>query len=101
MASEMGGGIGPMLEGISAPDDQAPLRPPATPAELDAAPLVILIVDDDAALRMTLQRMLAPGAFGRYIVECAQDGGEAIEHIKAHKPDLIITDIYMPVSDGF
>jgi CheY-like chemotaxis protein len=65
------------------------------------APLSILIVDDDAALRMTLQRMLEPGAFGHYIVECAQDGGEAIESIKLHMPDLIITDIYMPVSDGF
>jgi CheY-like chemotaxis protein len=73
--------------------------PPAT--ESDAQPLVILIVDDDAALRLTIQRMLAPGAFGRYIVECAQDGGEAIEHIKSNMPDLIITDIYMPVSDGF
>jgi len=66
-----------------------------------ARPLLILIVDDDAALRMTLQRMLEPGSFGHYIVECAQDGGEAIEAIKLRLPDLIITDIYMPVSDGF
>jgi len=98
MASEMAGGTGSMLEDASG--SPAPVKGPASPAEPDR-PLIILIVDDDAALRLTLQRMLAPGAFGRYIVECAQDGGEAIEHIKAHKPDLIITDIYMPVSDGF
>jgi CheY-like chemotaxis protein len=73
----------------------------APPETQDSRPLTVLIVDDDAALRLTLQRMLEPGQFGRYIVECAQDGGEAIEHIKARVPDLIITDIYMPVGDGF
>jgi CheY-like chemotaxis protein len=73
------------------------MAPNATPTR----PLTILIVDDDAALRLTLQRMLEPGQFGHYIVECAQDGGEAIDHIKARVPDLIITDIYMPVGDGF
>lgn len=95
--------------GLKLKTTDEPALDPATPNLAVAAgstpaatqPLVILIVDDDAALRLTLQRMLAPGAFGRYIVECAQDGGEAIEHIKARKPDLIITDIYMPVSDGF
>jgi CheY-like chemotaxis protein len=104
MTSAMDGEAGPVLETRDGPaaDSTAPsLAVPAGPEPADTQPLVILIVDDDAALRLTLQRMLAPGAFGRYIVECAQDGGEAIEHIKARKPDLIITDIYMPVSDGF
>jgi CheY-like chemotaxis protein len=73
----------------------------ATAGQAEIRPLFILIVDDDAALRLTLQRMLEPGSFGHYIVETAQDGGEAIEAIKLHLPDLIITDIYMPVSDGF
>jgi CheY-like chemotaxis protein len=74
---------------------------PASPDAGETRPLTILIVDDDAALRLTLQRMLEPGSFGRYIVECVQDGGEAIDSIKARIPDLIITDIYMPISDGF
>jgi CheY-like chemotaxis protein len=74
---------------------------PSTLEAGDSRPLTILIVDDDAALRMTLQRMLEPGSFGRYIVECVQDGGEAIDSIKLRIPDLIITDIYMPISDGF
>jgi CheY-like chemotaxis protein len=96
MASETGSGTSLGLE-------SAPVRDLASPsaAEGNRQPLVILIVDDDASLRLTIQRMLAPGTFGRYIVECAQDGGEAIEHIKSNMPDLIITDIYMPVSDGF
>ncbi len=108
MTSETGGGAG-LSYGPSAQDELSPISNPAAPSPAthtasipnDARPLTILIVDDDAALRLTLQRMLEPGAFGRYIVECAQDGGEAIEHIKARMPDLIITDIYMPVSDGF
>ncbi|HVY98318.1 MAG TPA: response regulator [Dongiaceae bacterium] len=102
MAGETGDGVAEMLDG--APLDSPEVRNLAAPSAADVAdtePLTILIVDDDAALRMTIQRMLAPGTFGRYIVDCAQDGGEAIEHIKLHMPDLIITDIYMPVSDGF
>src|ERR1700742_1900503 len=98
MASEMGGGRD--LDLLTVPEESSPIRNLSTTtaaAELARTePLVVLIVDDDAALRLTLQRMLAPGAFGRYIVECAQDGGEAIEHIKTRKPDLIITEIYMP-----
>jgi CheY-like chemotaxis protein len=98
MASEASaaafGGLGGGAQGQS--DDEAvPLAPRI------AGPLFILIVDDDAALRLTLQRMLEPGDFGRYFVECVQDGGEAIEAIKRRVPDLIITDIYMPVADGF
>lgn len=104
MASEIGGGVNQAIDGMSVREDSSSIRSHTSPSAAEPAdtpPLFILIVDDDAALRLTLQRMLAPGAFGRYIVECAQDGGEAIEHIKTHKPDLIITDIYMPVSDGF
>lgn len=96
-SSQLSNGGSPEVESTSS----SPFAPSSPTGAAEAPPLVILIVDDDAALRLTLQRMLAPGAFGRYIVECAQDGGEAIEHIKAHTPDLIITDIYMPVSDGF
>jgi CheY-like chemotaxis protein len=105
MASEMGGGRSASPDRVSMECSSAsslremPGDEPA--ANLNRRPLSILIVDDDAALRLTLQRMLAPGEFGSYLVECAQDGGEAIDHIKAHRPDLIITDIYMPVSDGF
>jgi CheY-like chemotaxis protein len=101
MASEAGAaasrGLGGEAPGRSSlgGDEATPLAPGG------GAPLFILIVDDDPALRLTLQRMLEPGDFGRYFVECVQDGGEAIEAIKRRVPDLIITDIYMPVADGF
>jgi CheY-like chemotaxis protein len=65
----------------------------------DRAPLEILIVDDDPAFRAMLRRMLVRGA-GYRIVE-AQHAEEAIAAIEHRRPDLVVSDIFMPVADGF
>lgn len=58
----------------------------------------ILIADDDAALRRSLR--LALEAAG-YRVREAAHGGEAFS-LQADKPaDILVTDIFMPESDGF
>lgn len=58
----------------------------------------VLIADDDAGLRQTLK--LALEAAG-YRVRVAADGGEAFS-LQHEKPaDVLITDIFMPESDGF
>ncbi|WP_395021943.1 response regulator [Dongia sp.] len=62
-------------------------------------PLEILIVDDDPVFRLMLRRMLMRGAATR-VVE-AQHAGEAIALIERHRPDLVVSDIFMPVADGF
>ena len=61
-------------------------------------PSSVLIVDDDPALRETLRRMVASVG---YDVVCVGDARAAIAAIGAQAPDIIISDIYMPMGDGF
>ena len=57
----------------------------------------ILVVDDRPLNRALLVTLLGYG--GHELVE-AGDGAEALEAVRAHLPDLIITDILMPTMDG-
>ncbi|MFN3322544.1 MAG: response regulator [Bryobacteraceae bacterium] len=63
-------------------------------------PLDVLIVDDSAAIRKILHRVLmqAEVPVGRVIE--AGDGVEALEKLKAEKVGLILSDINMPNMDG-
>ena len=61
-------------------------------------PSSVLIVDDDPALRETLRRMVESVG---YDVACVGDAQAAIAAIAAQAPDIIISDIYMPMGDGF
>ena len=58
----------------------------------------ILIVDDQEENLYLLQVML--GSNG-YTLEQARNGAEALELARKVKPDIIVTDILMPVMDGF
>jgi DNA-binding response OmpR family regulator len=58
----------------------------------------ILIVDDDADIRLLLRLELS--AEGHHIEE-APDGHEALTAIDADRPDLVLLDIMMPVLDGW
>jgi CheY-like chemotaxis protein len=57
----------------------------------------ILVVDDDEALRTSVSRMLR--GIG-HVVREAVDGADALRSVRIAPPDLIITDIMMPDSDG-
>jgi two-component system chemotaxis response regulator CheY len=59
----------------------------------------VLIVDDSAAIRKILQRMLKQAVTVGILVE-AGDGVEAIEAMKANKFNLVMSDINMPNMDG-
>lgn len=63
-------------------------------------PLDILIVDDSAAIRKILQRVLRQAEIPLSNVLEAGDGAEAIEALKAQKVGLILSDINMPNMDG-
>ncbi len=58
----------------------------------------ILIVDDNAANTALLQDILARQG---YDVIAARHGADALEIAQHTPPDMIITDILMPVMDGF
>ncbi|ADD69299.1 response regulator receiver protein [Denitrovibrio acetiphilus DSM 12809] len=58
----------------------------------------ILIVEDDEIARGIL-RLLLQKYYSE--VRTAKDGGEGLDMIKDFKPDLVVTDLAMPVVDGF
>jgi two-component system, OmpR family, response regulator MprA len=57
----------------------------------------LLVVDDDPALSRTLRRALA---IEGYDVECAEDGGEALQRLAAGHFDAVVLDVAMPRLDG-
>ena len=58
----------------------------------------ILVVDDSATMLMSLKSALS---IGGYQVETASNGQLALDKLKTGvKPDLILTDINMPVMGG-
>ncbi len=58
----------------------------------------ILLIDDDVSLRRVLEFNLQEEG---YEVLTAADGGEGLELFHAHSPELVITDLKMPVMSGF
>ena len=59
---------------------------------------LILIVDDDPAVRDSVQTVL--GLDGHELIEAA-DGYQCEAEIHRRVPDLVILDIFMPERDGF
>jgi len=62
--------------------------------------LDVLIVDDSAAIRKILQRVLVQADVPLGTVCEASDGIEALERLKTIKVGLILSDINMPNMDG-
>jgi two-component system chemotaxis response regulator CheY len=60
--------------------------------------LVVLVIDDNVGMRSIMTAVLR--ALGFTAIKQADDAVEALKVIPQVKPDLIITDIKMPVLDG-
>ena len=60
----------------------------------------ILVVDDSAAIRKILQRVLHQTAMSIGTIFEAGDGLEAVESLKANPIHLLLSDINMPKMDG-
>ncbi len=61
-------------------------------------PRRVLVVDDEEDVQILVCRILRDAG---YEVESASEGGEAIDVIKARRPDLVILDLMMPGIDGW
>lgn len=69
---------------------------PATAPEVTGS-WDVLLVDDDPTIRLMLERTLHKHG---YSVVCAANGQEALTWVKRSRFRLVITDIFMPDSDG-
>jgi len=58
----------------------------------------VLVVDDTKFMRMLLMNILKPA--GYEVVGEAEDGIQALEAFRKHKPDLVTMDIVMPNLTG-
>ncbi len=67
-----------------------------SPTQTDEHRPLILVVEDNAPLRSFIQQSLSD----TYQTEGVENGKEAIEFVQERQPDLILSDIMMPVMDG-
>ena len=61
----------------------------------------ILIVDDEAHIRILLERTLIDFEDEGVEILMAENGEEALELIKTEKPNLVFLDVMMPKMNGF
>ncbi|MGE4555600.1 MAG: response regulator [Desulfovibrionaceae bacterium] len=58
---------------------------------------LILVVDDSKLVRKSVRKGLSQAGFN---VVCADNGQKAMHLLEEHLPDLILSDINMPIMDG-
>jgi DNA-binding response OmpR family regulator len=58
----------------------------------------ILIVDDEPNIVISLEFLMRREGFEILV---ARDGQEALQSIRAHRPDLVLLDVMMPRINGF
>jgi CheY-like chemotaxis protein len=57
----------------------------------------VLVIDDDPMVRYTVLAILRRAG---YEVHLAEDGLKGLKTFRSRRPDLVITDIVMPVKEG-
>jgi len=70
---------------------------PCPPVSQPAVRARVLIADDNSDMRQYLARLLSE----QYEVETVADGQAAIQAAHKNSPDLIVSDVMMPILDGF
>jgi len=58
----------------------------------------ILVIDDDLGVRLMMQKLLESAG---YQVITGEEGQSGLEAAWNHKPDLIISDMDMPINNGY
>ena len=59
---------------------------------------LIVVIEDDAGTRMLVTQVLKKEG---YEVMAAEDGAKGLELVRELKPDVVVSDIQMPLLDGF
>src|SRR5258708_23102815 len=57
----------------------------------------VLVIDDDASLRFTLEAVLTDAGF---VVEACESGPAGLAGFEARGADVVLTDLAMPGMDG-
>ncbi|HOJ99274.1 MAG TPA: response regulator [Termitinemataceae bacterium] len=60
----------------------------------------VLIVDDEEIIRQGIAQVIPWEAEGFRLIGVAENGQEALEKVELFHPDIVLTDIKMPVMDG-
>lgn len=60
----------------------------------------ILLVDDEALVRDSISRIIPWEKLGYELLGTCGDGKEAMDFVKEHPVDVVLTDICMPFADG-
>lgn len=68
--------------------------------ELTVDPIKVLIVDDEYLIRNLLRMRIDWEQQGMTIIGEASDAEEALDQVELLRPDIVLTDIYMPKMDG-
>ena len=74
----------------------SPIATPVSGGESSKRPRIVL-ADDNADMREYVRRLLAD----KYEVEAVNDGKAALDEVRRERPDIVLTDVMMPVLDGF
>ena len=73
---------------------------PNVPEPANTPPLCVLVVDDQAAVREGLARLIAGAPHGLRIVHTAATAGAAIELARRFAPQVVVLDVDLDGVDG-
>jgi signal transduction histidine kinase len=80
---------------VSVHDELLPV--PCPPVSVPGVRPRVLVADDNSDMRQYLARLLSE----QYEVETVADGQAALQAARKNPPDLIVSDVMMPIVDGF
>lgn len=81
----------------TAETDTAPLPWEKTVRDFDPSRQTIMVIDDDPSMLWFVSELFVD----KYNVLSFGNAREALEHLERKQPDLIISDVMMPETDGF
>ena len=90
--------LGPIRSEASREHPTTPPLAATQPDAVDLSSVRVLIVDDDADARELIKRVLTQRGAE---VRVAAGALQALEMLKTHRPDVMISDIGMPHMDGY